>query len=471
MKVVCQSYSACVLLNNTNVVCWGINTYGNLGAGTGNPSVGLHFSYEMGDNLTAIDVGTGKHAVDIFPGIYNLLILRNDSTLVSVGRGSEGINGNDLSTNIGTSAGQLGNALIPIDIGGSVGTNFSLVDEILGLDFYTACVIYDSRSKLRCWGDVDVMGVGASTLGGYAFIGASAGSMAEITDVLLPSTLSNLKGPRLNMPVGGENKCVSGYSSLSSARVIYCFGNNHECMFAAFPLGDGDNQGNTGGTSGDNMVVSYNTEDVALFHPATNHMIFLKSTSPFPYVTGINRFGTLGIGSSNEGLLVGCLSGEPYIPTNPFGYSNLYAISSRRQISTDATCFQRLVPPRINYYSEDTVDTIVRVNEFESAFNITCDRNDPCQFTPVPSEDSGSIDSFAYGTLPTGFTYDAITGEISGPTADVFEPHCLNASATNAFGSFIYTICIEVMGYPTTGTTGTTGTCFFCLGFILRARI
>ena len=78
----------CAILDNNQVKCWGDNVYGELGKGN-NDDIGRK-PLEMGDNLTSIDLGTGRTASQITSGInFNCAIL-DDEGVKCWGRGTDG---------------------------------------------------------------------------------------------------------------------------------------------------------------------------------------------------------------------------------------------------------------------------------------------------------------------------------------------------------------------------------------------
>jgi alpha-tubulin suppressor-like RCC1 family protein len=57
------SLHTCAIRSDGSVVCWGGNSKGQLGIGS-TESIGT-FPQEMGNNLTAVDLGTGEVAVQV----------------------------------------------------------------------------------------------------------------------------------------------------------------------------------------------------------------------------------------------------------------------------------------------------------------------------------------------------------------------------------------------------------------------
>ncbi|MBI2606671.1 MAG: hypothetical protein HYW49_11395 [Deltaproteobacteria bacterium] len=71
-KVVTGIYHTCAVLDNNQIKCWGYNAWGQLGLGDksgNNDNIGNQAG-EMGDNLRAVNLGTGRTALDVFAGNY-----------------------------------------------------------------------------------------------------------------------------------------------------------------------------------------------------------------------------------------------------------------------------------------------------------------------------------------------------------------------------------------------------------------
>eukprot|EP01083_Nonionella_stella_P224344 798686_1 len=66
IKIATGRDTICAILDNHDLKCWGYNVAGGLGLGdTTNRG---DKAGDMGDNLTAIDLGTGRYAVDVQVG-------------------------------------------------------------------------------------------------------------------------------------------------------------------------------------------------------------------------------------------------------------------------------------------------------------------------------------------------------------------------------------------------------------------
>jgi alpha-tubulin suppressor-like RCC1 family protein len=66
VSLISGGYHNCAILDNGSVKCWGYNAYGALGLGDTNGRGDA--ANEMGDNLPAISLGTGRSAVQLSAG-------------------------------------------------------------------------------------------------------------------------------------------------------------------------------------------------------------------------------------------------------------------------------------------------------------------------------------------------------------------------------------------------------------------
>ncbi|MBI2625923.1 hypothetical protein HYW68_02665, partial [Candidatus Parcubacteria bacterium] len=79
VKISAGYFHVCATLNNSKAKCWGYNAYGQLGIGH-NVSVGTS-PLTMGDFLPYVELGTGKTALDIKAGGTDTCALLNDRTV------------------------------------------------------------------------------------------------------------------------------------------------------------------------------------------------------------------------------------------------------------------------------------------------------------------------------------------------------------------------------------------------------
>ncbi len=138
--------TTCARFANGGVKCWGRSNFHTLGYGDtlprgGNPG-------EMGNNLPFINLGTGLTAQQVYHigDFYEAMCAkRNDLSVVCWGHGGSGRLGNGSNaTNIGDQPGEMGNALVPLDLDGVFQSIESKSDH--------ACTLL-ADNRIKCWGD------------------------------------------------------------------------------------------------------------------------------------------------------------------------------------------------------------------------------------------------------------------------------------------------------------------------------
>lgn len=142
-QVVAGDGNTCAILDNGQLKCWGRNQYGNLGLGDlehrgDNPG-------EMGDNLPAIDLGTGRTAVEVDLGEMMTCARLDNGTVKCWGEAFNGQLGSGDQIDRGDNPGEMGDNLPVVDLG----TGRTAVDIELGYTF--ACAKLDN-GQLKCWG-------------------------------------------------------------------------------------------------------------------------------------------------------------------------------------------------------------------------------------------------------------------------------------------------------------------------------
>ena len=110
-----NSVHTCALLDNASVKCWGRGTFGQLGQGNNN-NLG-DGANEMGDNLTSIDLGTGRTATAISASSADhTCVLLDNSAVKCWGYGGDGRNGQGNTNTIGDDSNEMGDNLPAIDL-------------------------------------------------------------------------------------------------------------------------------------------------------------------------------------------------------------------------------------------------------------------------------------------------------------------------------------------------------------------
>ena len=133
----------CALLDDGTVKCWGYMAYGQLGIPTSG-HIG-DWPGEMGDNLPAVDLGTGRTAVAIAAGTRHTCALLDDGTVKCWGSGEDGRLGRGSTTNVGSSSSDMGDNLSPVDLGaGRTAVAISTGGR-------HTCALLDDGT-VKCWG-------------------------------------------------------------------------------------------------------------------------------------------------------------------------------------------------------------------------------------------------------------------------------------------------------------------------------
>jgi len=140
----------CALLDTGQVKCWGYNLYGQLGLGS-TTNLG-DSANEMGDDLPTVDLGTGRTATAVTAGRDHTCALLDDGTVKCWGLNSAGQLGQGSTTNLGDGAGEMGDDLPAVDLGtGRTATAVTTGGSLSGTGSGSTCALLDDGS-LKCWG-------------------------------------------------------------------------------------------------------------------------------------------------------------------------------------------------------------------------------------------------------------------------------------------------------------------------------
>ena len=137
------TFHSCALLANGEVKCWGYSGYGELGQGS-MVNVG-DAPNQMGDNLAAIQLGSGRTATAIAAGTYHSCALLDNGQVKCWGANARGQLGNGTIVNVGDVANEMGDNLSPIQLGsGRTATAITAGDS-------HSCALLDN-GQVKCWG-------------------------------------------------------------------------------------------------------------------------------------------------------------------------------------------------------------------------------------------------------------------------------------------------------------------------------
>jgi alpha-tubulin suppressor-like RCC1 family protein len=153
---------SCALLRDGTVKCWGRNDFGQLGLGdTQNRG---DQPGEMGDNLPAVDLGTGRTAVALAVGSVHTCALLDDGSVKCWGDNENGQLGLGDTQNRGDGPGEMGDNLPTVDLGtGRTAVAIAATAgsyEVYGQNGLTrvrqgTCALLDNGS-VKCWGYNDI---------------------------------------------------------------------------------------------------------------------------------------------------------------------------------------------------------------------------------------------------------------------------------------------------------------------------
>ncbi|MEK6628571.1 MAG: hypothetical protein AABY53_08085 [Bdellovibrionota bacterium] len=209
------AYISCAKLDNASVKCWGRNNYGQMGIGN---IAGTNVSLgdgagEMGDSLAALSLGTGRTATKLVGGVSHVCALLDNSTVKCWGRNDRGQLGKGNLLSLGDGASEMGDFLTAVNIDGTSGGARTATDVIAGYNH--VCVSRDNATMI-CWGEADFGELGDGDLGDGE-IGDEAGEMAAIASINMGAGFATLT----NIYTSGYGACVK-----DNANMFKCWGYN-----------------------------------------------------------------------------------------------------------------------------------------------------------------------------------------------------------------------------------------------------
>ena len=221
-----DSYS-CVILNNDQVKCWGLNNYGQLGLG--------HQRVVDQPQNKNISLGTDRSARDIAAGSFHTCVILDNGDLKCWGRNDSGQLG--LETKI--------NATSPSSNAVDFGTG-RLV-KALSTSFAHTCVILDN-DEMKCFGNNRSGRLG---LGDTDNLGDEAGEMgSDLPGISLGNDANNLTYTAKAISIGSKSVHVCALLVTSRTNTndkhVKCWGDNNYGQ-----LGQGDTQDRGDGTGDD----------------------------------------------------------------------------------------------------------------------------------------------------------------------------------------------------------------------------
>ena len=277
VAITAGQFHTCAVLDNGAVKCWGYNNAGQLGLG--DTATRGDTAGEMGDNLPAVALGAGRTATAIAAGYRHTCARLDNGAVKCWGRNGLGRLGLGDTENRGDGSGEMGDSLPAVNLG--TGRTAS---AIAGGDGHT-CALLDNAT-VKCWGN------GASGqlgLGDTATRGVTAGEMGD-----------NL--PAVNLGTGRSAVAISAGASHTCALLdnatVKCWGFN---LYGQLGQGDTTNRGNAANQMGDNLApVSLGTGRTAIAVAADDQWVCTLLDNASVKCWGYNESGQLGLGTTHN---------------------------------------------------------------------------------------------------------------------------------------------------------------------------
>ncbi|KAJ1490359.1 hypothetical protein T484DRAFT_1935230, partial [Baffinella frigidus] len=200
VAVAAGPHTSCALLDDATLKCWGYNGAGNLGLGdTSNRGDDAN---EMGANLPAVDLGSGRTAVAIGVGSRHTCALLDDATIKCWGHNDCGQLGLGDTKNRGDDANEMGTNLASVDLGaGRTAVAVSAGNK-------HTCALLDDAT-VKCWGwniygqlglgHTENQGVNANEMGdnfpAVLFCGCSVGTPINVVSAAGITSMSSCACP------------------------------------------------------------------------------------------------------------------------------------------------------------------------------------------------------------------------------------------------------------------------------------
>jgi len=268
---------ACALLDDKSVKCWGGNWYGQLGLGDTNNRG--NSTGQMGDNLPAVDFGTGRTATAISCTYSSACALLDDKSVKCWGSNWNGQLGLGDTNSRGNSTGQMGDNLPAVDLG----TGRTAMAISMGGGY--TCALLDNKS-VKCWGDNYNGQLG---LGDTNHRGDGPGEMGDN----LPAVDLGTGRTAMAISMGGGYTCA-----LLDNKSVKCWGSNWNGQLG---LGDKNHRGDAPGEMGDNLpAVDLGTGRTATAISCKNSYCCALLDNKSVKCWGSNYSGRLGLGDTNH---------------------------------------------------------------------------------------------------------------------------------------------------------------------------
>jgi hypothetical protein len=258
IAIAAGGFHTCALLSSGAVKCWGYNFTGALGSGNWSNDIGDQPG-EMGANLPAVDLGSGVTATAIAAGQFHTCALLSSGAVKCWGENGDGQLGLGDTNSRGDGANEMGDNLLTVDLGSGV-----TATAIVGGHLHTCALL--STGTVTCWGDDAVAQLGQGAGVTYDNRGDGPGEMgSSLVAVNLGSGVTATA-----IAAGAYHTCA-----LLSRGAVKCWGENWDGQLG---LGDSpDRRGYTPRRMGDGLPLAYGFVQTISFTPSDR----LLSYTPF----------------------------------------------------------------------------------------------------------------------------------------------------------------------------------------------
>ena len=267
----------CAVLDNASVKCWGKNANGQLGQG--NTTELGSASSQMGDNLTAIDLGSGRTALAISVRTHHTCALLDNASVKCWGFNNQGQLGQGSTSNLGDAGSEMGDKLPAIDLGSGRTTT------AISAGVYYTCALLDN-SDVKCWGYNAYGQLGQESTSSLGDAGLEMGDNLPAIDLGSGRTA-------LAISAGSAHACA-----LLDNSAVKCWGFNTNGQ-----LGQGsvDHLGDAGSEMGDNLpAIDLGSGRTALAISAGSAHTCAVLDNSAVKCWGYNNNGQLGQGSTSN---------------------------------------------------------------------------------------------------------------------------------------------------------------------------
>lgn len=220
---------SCVILSNNDLTCWGYNNRGQLGYEDSN--IRGNTGGTTPNNNPSVNLGTGRYAIRISASVnHTTCAVLDDGSLKCWGDNLVGKLGQGNSIEVGSSINTMGDFLAPIDLGtGRYATKVYTTHES------NTCAILDTQNS-KCWGRGIDGGLGQEST---QHLGDGPSEMGDALNEIDLGASRTVK----RMMAGAT-------CALLDNEEFKCWGRNN---FGQLGLGDTIGRGGTTGDMGDNL--------------------------------------------------------------------------------------------------------------------------------------------------------------------------------------------------------------------------